>query len=107
MRPFDPPPAPPPVGEVAPDEDASGRWDAPQGEYRVLNCATEPEGALGEKLATSCATWRPSAASNPSWMTNQTPSTGEDYLAVSFDADDVERGGEVSRPVENWSTLAG
>jgi hypothetical protein len=50
-EPFDPPPAPPPVGEGASDENDSGRWDAPQCEYRVLYCATEPEGAIGEKLA--------------------------------------------------------
>jgi hypothetical protein len=50
-EPMDPPPPPPPLREADPRDDASGRWDAPSGEYRVLYCATEPEGALGEKLA--------------------------------------------------------
>jgi hypothetical protein len=89
-EPFDPPPAPPPVGEVAPDEDASGRWDAPRGEYRVLYGATEPEGALGEKLAA----FMPNVAAVrhiESFLDDKPDSEyGEDYLGVGLDADDVE-----------------
>jgi RES domain len=89
-EPFDPPPAPPPVGEGASDEDDSGRWDAPQGEYRVLYCATEPEGAVGEKLAA----FMPNVAAVrriESFLDDeQDPEYGEDYLDIGLDAEDVE-----------------
>jgi hypothetical protein len=48
--PFEPPPPPPAIGEGNPAEDDSGRWDDPDGIFETLYCATEPEGALGEKL---------------------------------------------------------
>jgi hypothetical protein len=48
--PFDPPPPPPPIGAPEADEDAAGRYDAPDGSFRTLYCCTEPDGAIGEKL---------------------------------------------------------
>lgn len=88
--PFDPPPAPPPLGEVGPDEDDSGRWDAPQGEYRVLYCATEPEGAVGERLAA----FMPNVAAVrriESFLDDgPDPEYSEDYLDVGLDADDID-----------------
>jgi hypothetical protein len=48
-EPFEPPPAPPPIRSEVEDDDA-GRWDAPDGSFRTLYCATEAEGAVGEKL---------------------------------------------------------
>ena len=48
-RVFDPPPAPPPLG-TPPDEDDGHRYDDPDGKFRTLYCATEPEGAIGECL---------------------------------------------------------
>jgi hypothetical protein len=50
-EPLDPPPPPPPVSETDVDNDESRRWDAPNGEFRTLYCATRAEGAFGEKLA--------------------------------------------------------
>jgi RES domain len=50
-EPFDPPPPPAPLGTIGGGEDDSGRFDAPDGSFRTLYCATEPEGAIGEKLA--------------------------------------------------------
>ncbi len=46
---FDPPPAPPPLS-ASPEEDDGHRYDDPDGRFRTLYCATEPEGALGECL---------------------------------------------------------
>jgi hypothetical protein len=46
---FVPPPPPPALG-TPPDEDDGGRYDDPDGKLRTLYCATEPEGALGERL---------------------------------------------------------
>lgn len=48
--PLDPPPPPDPAWNTEPGSDAARRWDDPAGEYRTLYCATEAEGALGEKL---------------------------------------------------------
>jgi hypothetical protein len=47
---FDPPPAPPPL-DTPPNEDDGHRYDDPEGKFRTLYCATEPEGALGERLS--------------------------------------------------------
>ena len=85
-----PPPAPPAVGEAGSDEVSSGRWDAPAGEYRVLYCATEPEGAIGEKLAA----FMPSVSTVrriESFLTEEPdPEHADDYLDVGLDADDIE-----------------
>lgn len=48
--PFDPPPPAPSLHADA-REDVGHRYDDPDGEFRTLYCATEPEGALGEGLA--------------------------------------------------------
>lgn len=50
--PFDPPPPPPSVSQIEdPENDDSRRWDAPDGGFRTLYCATEAVGAFGEKLS--------------------------------------------------------
>lgn len=50
-EPFEPKDPPPPVGEIDAAEDDAGRFDDPEGKHRTLYCASEAEGALGEKLA--------------------------------------------------------
>jgi RES domain len=88
--PFDPPQAPPPIRAVDPSEDKSGRWDAPSGEYRVLYCATQPEGAIGEKLAE----FMPNAAAAvriEAFLEGETDAEfADDYLEVSLDAVDID-----------------
>lgn len=49
--PFDPPDPPPAIADPHVESDNAGRWDSPDGSFRVLYCATEAEGAIGEKLA--------------------------------------------------------
>jgi RES domain len=49
-EPFEPPLPPPPVTESEPENEEARRWDDPDGEFRTLYCATEAEGAFGEKL---------------------------------------------------------
>lgn len=49
--PLDPPPPPPPVTDTNPANDESRRWDDPDGRFRTLYCATQAEGAFGEKLS--------------------------------------------------------
>ncbi len=51
-EPFDPPPPPAPLGDIDPEYDPSGRWDAPDGTFSTLYCATEAEACFGEKLGT-------------------------------------------------------
>src|SRR4051794_27841374 len=50
-EPFDPRPAPPPLDITLDLDSDSGRWDAPDGSFRTLYCCTDPEGAIGEKIA--------------------------------------------------------
>jgi hypothetical protein len=50
-EPFDPPPPPALVEDDASDDDCAGRWDDPEGKFRTLYCASQAEGAIGEKLA--------------------------------------------------------
>lgn len=50
-QPLDPPPPPPPVADPDAELDESRRWDAPNGEFRTLYCASAAPGAFGEKLA--------------------------------------------------------
>jgi hypothetical protein len=49
-RPFEPPPPSAPLGAPPADDDGH-RYDDPEGIFRTLYCATEPEGAVGECLA--------------------------------------------------------
>ncbi len=49
--PLDPPPPPPPISKEERDNDESRRWDAPNEEFRTLYCASQEEGAFGEKLS--------------------------------------------------------
>ena len=46
---FDPPSPASPVDDACENDDAH-RWDDPEGRYRTLYCASQPEGALGECL---------------------------------------------------------
>lgn len=48
--PLDPKPPARPLREHDPRNDDSGRWDDPRGVHRTLYVATEPEGAVGERL---------------------------------------------------------
>lgn len=50
-EPLEPPPPPPPISKEERDNDESRRWDAPNEEFRTLYCATQEEGAFGEKLS--------------------------------------------------------
>jgi hypothetical protein len=89
-EPFDPSPAPPPIRNVDPADDESGRWDAPAGEYRVLYCATEPEGAIGEKLAP----FMPNVSAVhriEAFLDEETdPEFADDYLQPTLDAADID-----------------
>jgi RES domain len=89
-EPFDPPPAPPPIREVDPADDESGRWDAPAGEYRVLYCATEPEGALGEKLAPFMPNVSAVHRIEAFLEEEPDPEFAEDYLQPTLDAADID-----------------
>jgi RES domain-containing protein len=89
-EPFDPPPAPPPIREVDPRDDDSGRWDAPAGEYRVLYCATEPEGALGEKLAPFMPNVSAVQRIEEFLEEEPDPDFADDYLEASLDAADID-----------------
>jgi hypothetical protein len=89
-EPLDPPPAPAPIGEIDPGEDESGRWDAPAREYKVLYCATEPEGAVGEKLASFMPN-APAAVRIEAFLEEEPdPEFSDDYLEVSLDAADID-----------------
>jgi hypothetical protein len=89
-EPFDPPPAPPPISQVEPSDDESGRWDAPSREYRVLYCATEPEGALGEKLAHFMPNVRSAQRIEAFLEDEPDPEFADDYLEASLDAADID-----------------
>jgi hypothetical protein len=88
--PFDPPPAPPPITEIEPSDDESGRWDAPAGEYKVLYCATQPEGALGEKLAHFMPNVSAVQRIEAFLEAEPDPELAEDYLEASLEAADIE-----------------
>jgi RES domain-containing protein len=90
LEPFDPPPAPPPVGEVDADSDESGRWDAADGDYTVLYCATDPEGALGEKLAAFIPSVSAVVRIEAFLVDDPDPEFADDYLEASLDAADIE-----------------
>jgi len=49
-EPFAPAPPPPPIGTPDANEDDAGRFDAADGSFKTLYCASKPEGAIGEKL---------------------------------------------------------
>lgn len=89
-EPFDPPPAPPPDREVDPADDESGRWDAPAGEYRVLYCATEPEGALGEKLAPFMPSLSAVHRIEAFLEDEPDPEFADDFLQPTLDAADID-----------------
>lgn len=87
--PFDPPPPPPALGTAGADEDNAGRWDAPDESFRVLYCATDPEGAIGEKIAPFAQ--NPSAVARIEAFFDDEPDAAfaDDFLAVGLTADDV------------------
>lgn len=89
-EPFDPPPPPPPVRAVDAADDDSGRWDAPAGEYSVLYCATDPEGAIGEKLAAFMPSVSAILRVEAFLEEEPDPEFADDYLDVGLDAADIE-----------------
>ena len=89
-EPFDPPQAPPPIRDIDPADDESGRWDAPDGEYRVLYCATEPECALGEKLAPFMPNVSAVHRIEAFLEDEPDPEFADDYLQPTLDAADID-----------------
>jgi RES domain len=89
-EPFDPPPPPAPIAEIDPAEDRSGRWDAPQGEYKVLYCATEPEGAIGEQLAAFMQNLPAVQRIEAFFEEEPDPEFADDYLELALDGDDID-----------------
>jgi len=88
-EPFEPPPPPPPIGSAGPEEENAGRWDAPDGSFRVLYCSTEPEGAIGEKIAPF--TQNPAAVAEIEGFFEEEPDPEwqDDFLAAGLTAEDV------------------
>lgn len=88
-EPFDPPPPPLPVGHPDLREDDAGRWDDPRGAFSTLYCATEPEGALGEKLGHFRID--PRVPRRIEAFLQSEPDSGyeDDYLLPQLDADDI------------------
>src|SRR4051812_1326717 len=85
---MDPPPAP--ISEVDPRDAEPGRWDAPAGEFRVLYCATEPEGALGEKPAPFMPNVSAVQRIEGFFDGEPDPEFADDYLEARLDAADIE-----------------
>lgn len=87
---FDPRPPSPAIGAVPPREDESGRWDSPGGTYRTLYCATEVEGAIGEKLGPFAL--NPEAVANAEAFLDGEPDPefADDTLATGLTEEDVE-----------------
>jgi hypothetical protein len=88
-EPFDPPPAPPPIGTAGAEDDEARRYDAPDGSYRTLYCATEPEGALGEKLAHFQPNPQAVAPIQAFLADDPDPDQADDYLASGLHAEDI------------------
>lgn len=89
-EPFEPRDPPLPVGEVTAADDIAGRWDSPDGTFRTLYCATEAEGALGEKLGDFAL--KPAAVQRIEAFLDSEPDEeyADDTLAVRLDAEDIE-----------------
>lgn len=88
-EPFDPPPPPLPVGHPNLREDDAGRWDDPRGAFSTLYCASEPEGALGEKLGHFRID--PGVPRRIEAFLQSEPDSGyeDDYLLPQLDTDDI------------------
>jgi hypothetical protein len=88
--PFSPKDPPPPIGGVDPAEDDAGRFDDPDGKFRTLYCASEPEGALGEKLAPFAL--NPNAARRiATFIEGDTdPEFADEGLTASLDSDQID-----------------
>jgi hypothetical protein len=93
-EPFDPPPAPRPLDEVDPAHDEARRWDDPAGEFRTLYCATEAEGAFGEKLASFAPNTAVVQAIAAFLEDEPDDEFADDDLAGGLDAADIE--------AQNW-----
>ncbi len=89
-EPLDPPPPPDPAWDTAPGTDAARRWDDPAGEFRTLYCATDAEGALGEKLGSFAL--RPSVVREIEAYFVEDPDDEfiDDDLAGGLDCRDIE-----------------
>jgi hypothetical protein len=88
--PFDPPPPPPPIGGIGAHEDDAGRFDAPDGEYSMLYCATESEGALGEQLAAFAPAVAAAVRIEDYLESEPDPEFADDYLYEGLTAEDIE-----------------
>jgi len=89
-EPFEPRSAPAALdADDAADEDA-GRWDAPDASFRTLYCATDAEGAIGEKLADFVP--NPSTVVRIEEFLDDAPDLefADDFLTSQLDADDVD-----------------
>lgn len=88
-NPFDPPRPAPPLG-ADPREDDGHRYDDPDGQFRTLYCATEPEGALGECLGDFA--YSASAARRIEQFLLSEPDDGHDEeYQRPLTAEDIER----------------
>jgi hypothetical protein len=89
-QPFDPSDPPPPISDRQGEPDDAGRWDAPDGSFRTLYCATEPEGAIGEKLA--AFTLRPELAVRIEAFLEEEPDEEfvGDQLIPPLEAEDIQ-----------------
>src|SRR5262249_22737756 len=85
-----PGPAPDPAWDTKPGSDAARRWDDPAGEFKTLYCATQAEGALGEKLGSFAL--RPSVVREIESFFLEDPDEEflEDDLAGGLDRQDIE-----------------
>ena len=87
--PLDPPAPPAPAWETPPGTDAARRWDDPAGEFRTLYCASEAEGALGEKVSNFAL--RPNVVREVEAFLREDPDEEflDDDLAGGLDARDI------------------
>jgi hypothetical protein len=116
-QPFDPPPPPPPIGLTGIEDDDSGRWDDPAGQFRTLYCATQPEGAIGEKIAAFGL--NPAVVAKVETFLESEPDDefADDSLSIGLTADEISAFGwrlghaprtteaDVLIDVENWRTF--
>jgi hypothetical protein len=89
-EPFSPKDPPTPVGDSDDGGDDAGRFDDPDGEYRTLYCATEPEGALGEKIAAFAFSSRVAVRIEDFLDGDPDPGVGPEELSPSLDRATVE-----------------
>jgi hypothetical protein len=89
-EPFSPKEPAPPVGDSKDGGDEAGRFDDPDGEFRTLYCATEPEGALGEKIAAFALSSRVAIRIERFLQGDPDPGAGPEDLSPSLDRETVD-----------------